>query len=165
MEPVRYRPSVFVLSRLMEISGYLRDLGEFNIGPFMAPHIPENIQVELSGMGNEAGVRRMLKAIHAESTDGSIRLSRRLGHALDALKTLQSKADTDNSAAEILREKRKYEFNEFLPGGAKTLTLEEMLRELSTPDLLGVTACMNFLGGQLQDYVVELYNRPPLPKK
>lgn len=163
--PTKYAPTSAVFAYLLTMSGYLRDLGEYTNGPFMLPSIPAKTQLaveERAGGGIETAVRMKLRKINTSDKDTTTRLSRRYGEAFEMLKKLRDLAQTDPSSAEILAEKREYDFNEVLPGGKETITLAEMLNRVATANLTGAP-CMNFLGGQLQDYIVELYNRPTRP--
>lgn len=165
MQPTRYAPTSEVFSNLLEISGYLRDLGEHTIDPFLTPSIPAKLQVELVNPVVEKRVREQLREIHRETKSNQIRWTRRMGHAFEVLKRMRERAQAgDEASLEVLNEKREYDFAEVLPGYKQTLTLAEMLNEVST-DRWNGSPCMNLLGGQLQEYIVELYRLPKRPKK
>jgi hypothetical protein len=86
--------------------------------------------------------------------------------AREMLELFGERAAEGNPAfAEVLADKREYDFNELLPFGKKKVTLAEMLDELTKPDSLGFEPCMNFVGGRLQKYISELAALPEPPKK
>lgn len=163
MEPMRYRPSKTAIDHLLIISGYLRDLGKDNTDALLQPNI-ENVTVPKTV---DLLVRNERKNIAAEAKDDDyLRITTHLWKAYDALELLIEAAKVDPSCAEILKEKRTYEFRE-IPGiGAtwdKTVTLSEMLDEAGMPHVLGNAPCMNVLGGQLQEYIAELCKLPERP--
>lgn len=162
MEPARYRPSDAALNFMLFISGFLRDLGELNSDKFLEPHItsftvPPNI---------DAMVRKMRKSIRAEAqTNTEHRLTLQIQAAFGFLEQMQEAANAgDLSCVALLQEKRQYKFSEVPLVGWQTVTLGEMLTELTKTDWLGNAPCMNFLGGQVQDYIAELWVLPKRPQ-
>jgi hypothetical protein len=157
MQPVRYRPPAAALDILLMLSNYLRDLNTDSTGRFLAPHL-KNV---VSKQALENIVRANLREINTKAgEDDDLRLTLRLSMAQEMLEQLRTGAQTDPGFAEVLNEQREYNFNEFLPGGRKTLTLAGMLDELGETDFMGNAPCMNYVGGQVQDYLEELSGRP-----
>jgi hypothetical protein len=160
MQPVRYRPPTAALDVLLMLSNYLRDLNTESTGNFLAPHL-KNV---VSKKALENMVRAKLREINTNAgKDDDVRLTLKLSMAQEMLEQLRAGAQTDPGFAEVLNERREYDFNELLPGGKKTLTLAEVLEELVKPDWMGNAPCMNFVGGQIQDYLDELSGRPRHP--
>ncbi|MEV0430575.1 hypothetical protein [Micromonospora sp. NPDC050495] len=162
MQPVRYRPSVAALNLLLMISGYLRDLGENDSDSFLNPGI-KNVQVPRNVETIVVKGRRSI-ALEAQK-DTELRLTLRYQAAWRIFEQLQELALTDPTCTVLLSEEREYKFSE-VPGlGWHTVTLERMLRMLTEGDWLGNAPCMNFLAGQLQDYISELWDLPKSPAK
>lgn len=160
MQPVRYRPPPAALDVLLMLSNYLRDLNTESTGPFLAHHL-KNV---VSKKPLENMVRAKLREINTNAgQDDELRLTLRLSMAQEMLEQLRTGAQTDPGFAEVLNEQREYDFNEILPGGKKTLTLAGVLDELGKIDFLGNAPCMNYVGGQVQDYLDELSGRPRHP--
>ncbi|MEU8184615.1 hypothetical protein AB0B86_28020 [Micromonospora sp. NPDC049047] len=163
MQPVRYRPSDAALNLLLMISGYLRDLGENESASFLNPGI-KNVQVPRDVEKAVVTSRRRIASESQNNTE--LRLTGRYQAAWRIFEELQAAASTDSTCAALLTEKRQYKFSEVPFVGYHTVTLGEMLQMLAESDYLGNAPCMNFLGGQLQDYISELWALPkPSPAK
>lgn len=161
----RYRPPDDVLDKLLFISGYLSSLGPDNLMK-LAPQIKNTVL--------EKRVKQVQKLVKIQrdeidkkyGQDDDVRLTMQLSLVQSMIDEMRDEAQNNPAIAEVLNETREYDFNEFLPGGKKQVTLDGMVKELSTPTGFGIlktTPCMNYLSGQVQDYASWLANLPSPP--
>ncbi|MEU4222688.1 hypothetical protein AB0F17_00220 [Nonomuraea sp. NPDC026600] len=155
MNPPQYTLPREVLPKILEISGYLRDFKP-PLDDLLRPDVVRELTQEMFELVNYTVVRstviRRRREFEANSPNNSnLRLNLQISAADLLAVELERTAETNQHVHTVVKTKRSYQVTEGLFTSRKDLTVRELVLEAGLSQ-----ACMNLLGGGLQEYLVEL---------